>query len=53
MVFYLTVCTFSATFKLKKRELQKEGIADTISDPLFIIDAENRTYSPLTQDHIR
>lgn len=43
----------TSTFKLKKRELQKEGIAEAVTDPIFIIDSDNRTYTPLTQDHIR
>jgi PAS domain-containing protein len=42
-----------ATFKLKKRELQKEGILESVKDPIYIIDSDNRTYAPLTQECMR
>jgi len=39
----------TATFKLKKRELQREGFRiQEIKDPIYIIDNKNRTYVELT-----
>ena len=43
--------TFSATFKLKKRDLQREGFnPEKVTDQLFMMDSKNKTYSPLTQE---
>ena len=42
---------FSATFKLKKRDLQREGFnPEKVTDQLFMMDSKNKTYSPLTQE---
>jgi len=44
----------TATFKLKKRELQKEGFRrDLISDPLYILDNITRSYVEMTEEHHR
>ena len=41
----------TGTFKVKKTDLVKDGFnPDQISDPLFVIDPERRTYVPITPD---
>merc|ERR1719334_2642144 len=41
----------TATFKLKKRDLQREGFnPEVVSDDLFILDSKNKTYTPLTKE---
>jgi len=41
----------TATFKLKKRDLQREGFnPEKVTDQLFMMDSKNKTYSPLTQE---
>ncbi|CAH0550810.1 unnamed protein product [Brassicogethes aeneus] len=41
----------TGTFKIKKKDLQDEGFdVNRIHDKLYIIDAKNSTYSPLTNE---
>jgi len=41
----------TATFKLKKRDLQKEGFnPEKVKDKLFMLDSKAKTYLPLTQE---
>jgi len=41
----------TATFKLKKRDLQKEGFnPELVKDKLFMMDSKSRTYLPLTKE---
>jgi len=41
----------TATFKLKKRDLQKEGFnPETVKDKMYMMDSKSKTYLPLTQE---
>merc|ERR1712150_295919 len=40
----------TATFKLKKRDLQRDGFnPETVKDKLYMMDNKSKTYLPLTQ----
>ncbi|XP_071805810.1 long-chain fatty acid transport protein 2-like [Asterias amurensis] len=49
----LTEMDITVTFKHRKTDLAKEGFdLNVISDPLFFLDTERKTYVPLTNDVI-
>ena len=50
LLFFFTIL-LPATFKLKKRDLQRDGFnPETVKDKLYMMDNKAKTYVPLTQE---
>ena len=47
----LVISVISATYKLKKRDLQSEGFnPEMVGDGVLMLDAKQKKYLPLTQE---